>query len=270
MGNKRISVKMLETIEAGFEMIAAKATIKSLSFNPIWAVEDGKVTNLIMHPTQRIIVPHKEIYGTSDRFQRPYVLIGTPYGMIVIYRRSLLKGARAEWAIEVCPMLVEKGFFESTFAVLETDTIIKRINDGTFFEAIELQVKQDNADGVPVWDGIPIPESAKRPETKKPHQPHKGKKPQKNAVNHKHREKTTGKHSVQKVLSKQAEEHAKIFSDGDHYHDPVTGYNYVHDKGRWKPLDVSVDESNTIVANGLQRIADSPDAADNTTFALTA
>ena len=69
--------------------------------------------------------------------------------------------------------------------------------------------------------------------------------------------------------------------EGDHHHDPVTGFDYIYTDGKWKatraiPLhdtlsSVDVEEINDIVAKGLSAVGVSApvlNAADNTEFKL--
>jgi len=270
MSNKRISDQVLSRIEQGFKLIEEKK-IFSVSFNPIWAVED-KVTGVIIHPTQRIIIPHGDVLTTTDKFQRTFALIGTHYGMIVIYRQSLPREKHVKWVVEVCPKLVEKGFFESTFKVLENDTLIQQILDATLFEAINLEAQKDNSLGITVNDGIEIPPPVvkhKEPKTK----------PTKHAKTYSDKVPRNHKPNIKPRRVNNEVAH-KTFVDGDHHHDPFTGTDYIFSEGRWKlakpvPIyneevkDVS-DELTSVVADGLASIKAVSDSADNTAFALPA
>ena len=249
--SKRVSEQMLKKIQQGFNKIAAKADISGISFNPIWAAPENRITGVITHTGQRLIMRHGEIYTTEDKFRRPIILIGTHYGIVAIYRKSFFNG-REEWAIEVCPKLVEKGFFQAEFMMLDSDLILNQIDDGTLFQAICMEVENDTDLGIPVSDGIPLPEKNKKAPSKKPVA-----KPKQTQQHKKRFDDRSKKPRPQQVESSQ-----RTFNNGDHHHDPVTGIDYTFSEGKWKankPVEVYVElkseQVNEIVVKGLNTIS---------------
>lgn len=249
--SKRVPDQILNKIQQGFNAVCAKATKVGISFNPIWAAPDNRITGVIMHPGQRLIMKHGEIYTTQDKFHRSIVLVGTHYGIVALYKKSIF-GGREEWAIEVCPKLVEKGFFEADFNLIDTPLIFDQINDGTFFQAVCMEVQNDTDNGIPVTDGIPLPEKTKKAPSKKPVA-----KPKQTQQHKKRFDDRSKKPRPQQVESSQ-----RTFNNGDHHHDPVTGIDYTFSEGKWKankPVEVYVElkseQVNEIVVKGLNTIS---------------
>ena len=271
--SKRVPDQILNKIQQGFNAVCAKATKVGISFNPIWAAPDNRITGVIMHPGQRLIMKHGEIYTTQDKFHRSIVLVGTHYGIVALYKKSIF-GGREEWAIEVCPKLVEKGFFEADFNLIDTPLIFDQINDGTFFQAVCMEVQNDTDNGILVTDGIPLPEKTKPNNLKKPTTKPKQTQHHKKRFDDRNKKPRQVKSEMQKSVS-------STFVEGDHHHDPVTGFDYIYTDGKWKatraiPLhdtlsSVDVEAINDIVAKGLSAVGVSApvlNAADNTEFKL--
>lgn len=232
--SKRFGLSTVQQIGSLFSKLQEKASIQ-VSFNPIWFDSNGRISGLVSHPTQRLILKQGEIYKTVDVFERPALIIGTHYGSLVMFLQSHVTEKAVRWVYEVSPMLVEKGFFVSTSGVLQLSTI-EHVESGAFHNLIEMEYQEDIQKGNKVWDGIPLPEKKTFVAKEKKPPVQKNKK----SSNNKHKKTPLSvAKSVFVATEVKEPQHSLIetcqsnFDEGDIIYDPFLQKNLVRRSNKW-------------------------------------
>ena len=62
---------------------------RNIFFNPCWVEEGGNFHRLIVDRSRRLILDAGEVVKMTDKHQRQYIMVGTPFGMIAVQRAVL-------------------------------------------------------------------------------------------------------------------------------------------------------------------------------------
>ncbi len=152
---------MIKQVSAQFKVLFNNIA-KVISFNKNWHAGVGSLDSIIHHEFFRLILTPWEVAKTTDNYKRQVVMLGTPYGLLIMYQESLVSTTHPNIRYDMTEMLASKiphsaGLFQHgrlTFSQLEY------IFSDKFTEDIEAAVADDLSKGKKICDGLKLFERA--------------------------------------------------------------------------------------------------------------
>lgn len=219
-----MSPKLNELFQIAEQLFEAayNETAKTISWNKLWRNDHGSIRGIVDHVDYRLILQHGERAKMVDDKGRKIVLLGTYYGLIVIYqtggpnskaakKKAEEGGVTLGMAMGYCPLrfettnqLVKMGFMLSASDIMSPSGLSLVLGED-FLPDIEARMKQDLNNGTFPTDGLPV---FARPQTRNPRPPMQYQRP--NTNNKKQASPEAGNTPAEKPKHPQMKKPAKV------------------------------------------------------------